>query len=42
MPTHLQLHGDDIEIEDLEGNPDLPVGQQDRHHILLQLRNHLM
>lgn len=41
-PAYLQLLGDKVEVEELEGDPDLPVGHQDGLHVLLQLGHNLM
>ena len=42
MSAHLELLGHKVEVQELEGDPYLPVGGQDRPHVLLQLRHHLM
>ena len=40
--AHLKLLGHKVEVQELEGDPNLPVSGQDGPHVLLQLGHHLM
>ncbi len=40
--AHLKLLRHEVEVEELEWEPDFPVCDQNRPHVLLQLGNHLI